>query len=129
MPPKRQQGLSSNSSLADLFSKLSLAASSNDYDRVLEIADQVLKSSPTDTRAAKEKITALIKLDRYKEALTFLTEATFLKDDETVLERGFCLYKEGKCAEAEEVLKTTSGRAVEHIRGQNVALSTLRSIC
>lgn len=123
MPPKRQQEVSTNSSLAELFSNLSLAASSNDYDKVLEIADQVLKSSPLDSLAAKEKITALIKLDRYKEALAFLTESTFLKDEETLLERGFCLYKVGKCAEAEEVLKTASGRTADHIRAQNVAPS------
>jgi predicted Zn-dependent protease len=123
MPAKRKHEVSStssNASLADLFSKLSLAASSNDYDRVLDLADQLLKSSPADSRAAKEKITALIKLDRYKEALTFLAESTFLTDQETVLERGFCLYKVGKCVEAAEVLKTASGRAADHIRAQNV---------
>src|SRR5437762_13640218 len=126
MPPKRKHEVSSAtpaSSLSDLFVKLSLAASENDYDKVLDLADQLLKSSPTDSRAAKQKVTALIKLDRYKEALTFLDKSTFLRDEETVLERGFCLYKFGKCVEAEEILKTMTGRAAEHIRAQNVSLS------
>ena len=130
MPSKRKHEVSSTSSnvtLAELFSKLSLAVSSNDYDKVLEIADQVLKSSPTDPHAAKEKITALIKLDQYKEALTFLTESTFLKDDDTVLERGFCLYKVGKCIEADKVLETASGRTADHIRAQNVFPLHIRS--
>lgn len=126
MPPKRKLEVSSAMpapGLSDLFAKLSLAASENDYDRVLDLADELLKSSPTNSRAAKQKLTALIKLDRYKEALAFLDNSTCLKNEETVLERGFCLYKVGKCVEAEEVLKTTTGRAVEHIRAQNVSLS------
>ena len=127
MPAKRKQEASSSSSasLPELFSRLSLAVSSNDYDKVLDLAGQVLKSSPTDSRAAKEKITALIKLDRYKDALTFITESKFLNDKEIVLESAFCLYKTGKCAEAEELLKTASGRAADHIRAQNVSLLIL----
>ena len=123
MPPKRTSDGSSslsNVSLSELFSRLSLAASSNDFERVLAISNEMLKSSPNDSRAARQKIIALIKLDKYKDALAFLDECTFLNKNDTVLERGFCLYKLGKGSEAEKVLEEGSGRAVQHVRAQNV---------
>lgn len=94
--------------------------SSNDYDQVLQIANDVLKSSPNDTRAARQKIIALIKLDKYKDALSYLEESEFLKAEDTILERGFCLYKLGRGEEAQKVLEAGSGRALDHIRAQNV---------
>jgi signal recognition particle subunit SRP72 len=127
MPTKRKSNGSSvvsNNTLSELFSRLTLAASTNDYDRVLSISNEVLKSSPTDSRAAKQKIIALIKLDKYREALTFLGECSFLRKEDTLLEKGFCLYKLGQGAEAEKVLEEGAGRGVLHIRAQNVSLSS-----
>jgi signal recognition particle subunit SRP72 len=123
MPAKRKSDSSSsfsNTSLSELLSRLTLAASSNDFERVVAISNEVLKSSPNDSRAARQKIIALIKLDEYKDALAFLDECTFLNKNDTILERGFCLYKLGKGSEAEEVLKEGSGRAIQHVRAQNV---------
>src|SRR6266496_3976057 len=123
MPPKRKSDGSSsmsNASLSELFSRLTLAASSNDFERVLAISNEMLESSSNDTRAAKQKIIALIKLDKYKDALDFLNECTFLNEKDTILERGFCLYKLGKGNEAKQVLEEGSGRAVQHVRTQNV---------
>jgi hypothetical protein len=123
MPAKRKsEGSSSvsNTSLSELFSRLTLAASSNDFERVLAISNEMLKSSPNDSRAARRKVIALIKLDKYKDALSFLDECTFLNKNDTVLERGFCLYKLGNGIEAQKVLEEGSGRAVQHVRAQNV---------
>lgn len=117
-----------NASLLDLFSRLSLAASSNDFENVLAISDDILKSSPADSNAAKQKLVALIKLDKYKDALSFLDKCTFLNSKETVLERGFCLYKLGQGNEAETVLREGSGRAVQHVRAQNVCSLSHRSL-
>jgi hypothetical protein len=125
MPPKQRSqtsSLASNVNLSELLSRLSLAASSNDFDRLLQVSNDVLKSSSTNALAAKQKILALIKLDKYKDALTFLEESTFLDRKEIVLEHGFCLYKLGRGIEAEKVLEQGSGRAVEHIQAQNVFL-------
>ena len=110
----------SNSMISELFSKLSLAASSNNYDQVLAISNDVLKTSPTDKRAVKQKTIALIKLDEYKKALAFLDECSFLKPADMILERGFCLYKLGRGEEAEIVLREGTGRGVLHARAQNV---------
>jgi hypothetical protein len=126
MAPKRKSDgstvSSSGVSLSELFSRLKIAASSNDFETVLQIADDVLKTSPTDSRAAKEKIVALIKLDKYKETLSFMDECSFLSPRDTVLERGFALYKLGKGAEAQKVLESGSGRAIQHVKAQNVCL-------
>jgi tetratricopeptide (TPR) repeat protein len=123
MPPKKksdESGALSNASLSDLFSRLTLAASTNDFEQALEISNQLLKASPNDSRAAKQKIIALIKLDKYKDALAFLEECTFLNKKETILEKGFCLYKLGKGNEAQKVLEEGTGRAIQHVRAQNV---------
>jgi tetratricopeptide (TPR) repeat protein len=123
MPPKQRSEKSSlvpNVSLSELLSRLSLAASSNDYDRLLQVSNDLLKSSPNNVLAAKQKVIALIKLDKYKDALAFLEESTSLDKNEYVLEHGFCLYKLGRGEEAEKVLEQGSGRAIEHVRAQNV---------
>lgn len=123
MAPKRKSDGSaviSNASLSDLFSRLTLAASSNDFERALEISNQLLKASPNDSRAAKQKIIALIKLDKYNDALAFLEECTFLNRKDTILEKGFCLYKLGKGSDAQKILEEGSGRAIQHVRAQNV---------
>jgi signal recognition particle subunit SRP72 len=125
MAPKRKAGGSSSYAtvdLSDLFSRLNLATSSEEFDRVVDISNEILKSSPRDVHAAKEKITALIKLDKYKDAYDFIQASTFLDNAATVLERGFCLYKLGKGAEAQKVLEGSLGRAAQHIKAQNVCL-------
>ena len=111
---------SSSASLGELFSRLSLAASSHDYEKVVTISDQVLASSPTNIKAAKQKLDALIRLDKYSDALIFLEKAPFVDTKEVILEKGYCLYKLGKGEDAEKVLEQGSGRAILHIRAQNV---------
>jgi len=126
MAPKRKSDgstvSSSGVSLSELLSRLKIASSSNDFETVLQIANDVLKTSPTDSRAAKEKIVALIKLDKYRETLSFLDECSFLNFRDTILERGFALYKLGKGAEAKKALEHGSGRAIQHVKAQNVCL-------
>ena len=118
-------GSSSAANLTELFSRLTLAASSNDYEKVVTISDQVLASSPGNIKAAKQKLNALIHLDKYSEALSFLEKSTFLDAKKVVLEKGFCLYKLGKGEEAEKILEQGSGRAILHIRAQNVSSSSV----
>ena len=122
MPSKKKSDgstVNSNASLSELFSRLSLAASSNDYDEALSISNALLKLLPTDPHATKLKVIALIKLDKYKEALAFLNESASLDPKDTILERGFCLYKLGKGSDAEKVLEG-SDRAILHVLAQNV---------
>ena len=120
MAPKRKLDGSMPGSLSQLFSRMTLAASSSDFARVLELANEALATSPTNLRAAKQKVVALIKLDRYKDALAFLDESAFLEPKDIALERGFCLYKMGKGHEAQRALEHGSGRAVQHVIAQNV---------
>lgn len=107
-------------SLSNLLSQLTLAAAEDDHEKAVTVATDVLSADPANAHAAKQKAIALIKLDKYKEALAFLDEATFLNAADVVLERGFCLYKLGRGKEAVEVLKGSSGRAVQHVLAQNV---------
>jgi tetratricopeptide (TPR) repeat protein len=119
LPSTRSSNVTT-ASLSNLLSQLTIAAAADDHEKAVKVATDVLSADPTNAHAAKQKALALIKLDKYKDALAFLDEATFLNSAEMVLERGFCLYKLGKGDEAIEVLKGNSGRAVQHVLAQNV---------
>jgi tetratricopeptide (TPR) repeat protein len=122
MAPKRKLdgSAATNSSLVQLFSQMKLAASQSDYSKILDISNEILKSSPTNSAAAKQKVIALIRIDKYKEVLAFLDKSSFLDDKDVALERGYALYKLGKGDEARQALEKGSGRAVMHVKAQNV---------
>jgi len=123
MAPKRKIDGSPAESLAQRLSRMSLAASAQDFSQVLHLANEALKSSPPNPQLMRDKVVALIKLDKYKDALSFLDESTtFLSAKDTALERGYCLYKLGKTDEAQKVLQQGSGRAVQHTLAQNVCI-------
>jgi tetratricopeptide (TPR) repeat protein len=124
MAPKRKldgSAAPSNPSLVQLFTQLKLAASKSDYAGIVEISNEVLKSNPTNSEAAKQKVVALIKMDKYKEALLFLNHSSFLDEKDIAFERGFVLYKLGKCEEARKALEKGSGRSIQHVKAQNVS--------
>jgi len=120
LPTSRSTTLSA-AALANMLSQLTIAAAMDDYEKAAKVATDVLAAEPTNVHAARQKAIALIKLDKYKDALAFLEQAaTFLNAPEVALERGYCLYKLGRDEEAFQVLKMGSGRAVQHVQAQNV---------
>jgi len=129
LPTSRSTSLSA-ATLANMLSQLTIAAAMDDYEKAVKVATDVLAAEPTNAHAARQKAIALIKLDKYKDALAFLDQAaTFLNAQEVVLERGYCLYKLGRGEEAIHVLKMGSGRAVQHVQAQNVRLLSLGACC
>ncbi|KAI9884718.1 MAG: Signal recognition particle core component [Watsoniomyces obsoletus] len=105
----------------DNLIKLLRRVTLDDHNEVLQSAEAVLKTSKDDIQAQHIKIVALLKLDRYSEALEFL-ESTKNQDLEqrARLERAYGLYKLGKWAEARHIASQTddAGRGLKHVEAQ-----------
>ncbi|KAF2720817.1 hypothetical protein K431DRAFT_285510 [Polychaeton citri CBS 116435] len=92
----------------------------NDHEEVLKSANAVLKSSKSDISAQQAKVVALLKLDRYEDAVrTFETSGGQLKK-QAQLEYAYALYKTGKAQEAADTIGATSiqDRGSAHLEAQ-----------
>ncbi|KAK9322370.1 hypothetical protein V1517DRAFT_323597 [Lipomyces orientalis] len=90
-------------SLQELLEKLTVHALNDEHTFVLDLANKLLRQDPTDIKAKKAKLVALIKLDQYSEALTVFGDDE-LKPNELALERAYCLYRLGKLELANDLL-------------------------
>ncbi|KAJ5835991.1 hypothetical protein N7447_002017 [Penicillium robsamsonii] len=102
-------------SLASLLQRASI----DDHEEVLQSCNAVLAKSKSDLQAQHMKVVALLKLDRYEEALkTFQAGGDALKQS-AGLEYAYASYKCGKLEEAAEALtRTASGRGASHLEAQ-----------
>ncbi|KAJ5432080.1 Tetratricopeptide-like helical [Penicillium cf. griseofulvum] len=102
-------------SLASLLQRASI----DDHEEVLQSCNAVLTKSKSDLQAQHMKVVALLKLDRYEEALkTFQAGGDALKQ-RAGLEYAYASYKCGKLEEATEALtRTASGRGASHLEAQ-----------
>lgn len=113
----------SPASLAVLLQNVSI---DEDDEQILKHANNVLKKTKSDQSALRAKLVALIKLDRYNDALRLL-EGDDSKNviENTELEHAYCLYKVGRINEASELAhKGTAGekrkRGLQHVEAQSV---------
>jgi signal recognition particle subunit SRP72 len=104
-------------SLASLLQRASI----DDHEEVLQSCNAVLTKSKSDLQAQHMKVVALLKLDRYDEALrTFEAGGDALKKS-AGLEYAYASYKCGKLEQATEaVTRTASGRGADHLEAQVV---------
>ncbi|KAJ5417569.1 uncharacterized protein N7487_001119 [Penicillium crustosum] len=102
-------------SLASLLQRASI----DDHEEVLQSCNAVLAKSKSDLQAQHMKVVALLKLDRYEEALkTFQAGGDALKQSAS-LEYAYASYKCGKLEEATEALtRTASGCGASHLEAQ-----------
>ncbi|KAI9826378.1 MAG: Signal recognition particle core component [Thelocarpon impressellum] len=108
-------GLSSGQSLASLLRQTSL----DDHEEVLKAANAALRKSKDDVEAQHVKAVALLKLDRYEDALGVLEGSGEKLRAKARLERAYALYKVGKFSEAEEVAADAKGaRGPQHVEAQ-----------
>ncbi|CAN1152927.1 Signal recognition particle subunit SRP72 [Linum perenne] len=98
--------------IEDLFTKLNshIEGSSDpnieqsELEKAVKVANQVLSIAPGDEDALRCKVVALIKNDRYDDALSTIHSARKLQFD-FYFEEAYCLYKQNKLDEALELLK------------------------
>ena len=104
-------------SLASLLQRASI----DDHEEVIQSCNAVLAKSKSDLKAQHIKVVALLKLDRYHEALkTFEAGGDTLKKA-AGLEYAYASYKCGNLEEATKaVTSVAAGRGASHLEAQVV---------
>ncbi|KAG9246986.1 hypothetical protein BJ878DRAFT_455201 [Calycina marina] len=88
-----------------------------DHEEVLKAANAVLKTSKT-PEAYQTRVVALLKLDRFDDALRALDDGGNKLAERCVLEKAYALYKTGKLEEAEGLVEGREGRGLKHVAAQ-----------
>lgn len=96
------------------------ASSIDDHEEVLKAANAAIKASRTDFAALHTRVVALLKLDRFDDAIRTVSEGGVKLEAKCVLEKAYALYKTGRLDEATTVL-TSAGlenRGFSHVAAQ-----------
>ncbi|KHO00911.1 signal recognition particle protein [Metarhizium album ARSEF 1941] len=96
------------------------AATIDDHDEVLKAANAALKANRTDELAQHTRVVALLKLDRFSDALRAISEGGIKLEASCVLETAYALYKLGKLDEATSLLVSVGiqKRSLSHLAAQ-----------
>lgn len=89
-----------------------------DHEEVLRAADAALKSSKGDLGTQHFKLTALLKLDRFDDAIKVLESGGDKLKNQARLEWAYALYKSGNPGKAAEVAKEGAERGYRHVEAQ-----------
>ncbi|KAK0258701.1 hypothetical protein B0A54_14059 [Friedmanniomyces endolithicus] len=108
---------SSSSSLPALTSLLQ-QAHIEDHDEILKAANTALKHSKGDLDAQHVKIVALLKLDRFDDAIHAFNGGGDKLKERARLEYAYTLYKTGNPSEAADVAQLGDDRGYKHIAAQ-----------
>jgi len=107
------------------LAKLLGASSIDDHGEVLKAANAAIKASKgADLNAQHTRIVALLKLDRFDDALRAIADAGSALESKISLEKAYALYKTGQHDEAGKVLKAADAgspiqsRASRHLSAQ-----------
>lgn len=103
-----------SSSLASLLKQTHL----DDHEEVLKQANAALKHSKGDLDAQHVKVVALLKLDRFEDALTALDAGGQKLKERATLEHAYALYKSGRPTDAAELAQKNSQRGSQHVEAQ-----------
>jgi signal recognition particle subunit SRP72 len=108
---------SSLTSLSSLLQRSNL----DDDEEVLNACNAALKKSKTDLEAQRVKVIALLKLDRFDDALRVLQDGGHNLQDRTRLEFAYAQYKSGNLEEAAELAsQIPTQRGARHVEAQAV---------
>lgn len=107
---------STGNSLAALLSQTHL----DDHEEILKAANNHLSKSKNDLEGQHVRIVALLKLDRFDDALRQFESGGDKLKKQAALEYAYALYKTGKLADAEKVAAEAANdeRGVQHVLAQ-----------
>ncbi|KAH6603340.1 signal recognition particle subunit srp72 [Trichoderma cornu-damae] len=96
------------------------AADIEDHEQVLDAANAAIKADDNDHVAKHTKVVALLKLDRFDDALRVIGGGGIKLQATCVLEQAYALYKTGKLEEASDLLEATGleKRSLCHVAAQ-----------
>ncbi|KAI3318224.1 hypothetical protein HD806DRAFT_322384 [Xylariaceae sp. AK1471] len=108
---------------AATLASLLRASTIQDHDEVLKLANAAIKASKNNIDAHHTRVVALLKLDRFDDALRAIVEGGHALESRCILEKTYALYKSGQLQEARETAeKAPSTQAVSrpfrHLRAQ-----------
>lgn len=103
-----------HSTLVSLLQKASI----DDHEEILKASNAVLKLSKGDIEALHIRVVALLKLDRFEDALRALDDGGDRLADKCALEKAYALYKTGQLAEAARVASSSNERGLKHVAAQ-----------
>ncbi|KAG4442528.1 hypothetical protein IFR05_002028 [Cadophora sp. M221] len=89
-----------------------------DHEEVLKAVNAVLKTSKNNPDALHTRVVALLKLDRFDDALRALDDGGDKLAERCVLEKSYALYKTGQLAEAEKLAQGAKKRGLKHVAAQ-----------
>ena len=119
------QATSMSSSAKSLSSLLLQQSSIDDHEEILKACNTALKTSKNDPELLHVRFVALLKLDRYEDALKAIEESGDKLKDRAKIERAYALYKNGQLEEAKALAQTvTQSRGAKHVEAQAVGCFT-----
>ena len=93
----------------------------DDHEDVLKACNTALKTSRNDPQLLHVRLVALLKLDRYDDALRLLDESGDRLKERAKVERAYALYKTGNLEEAKSLANgIVENRGAMHIEAQAV---------
>ena len=94
-----------------------------DHEEVLKACNATLKQSKQDLDTQHVKVVALLKLDRFDDAVHVLEEGGDKLKQKAQLEHAYALYKLGKLGEARDLAtRVTNERGARHVEAQAVCI-------
>ena len=94
-----------------------------DHEEVLKACNATLKQSKGDVDTQHVRVVALLKLDRFDDAIHVLEEGGDKLKQKAQLEHAYALYKLGKLDEARNLAnRVTSERGARHVEAQAVRI-------
>lgn len=110
--------------VAQSLSSLLQRATIDDHEEVLQSCNEALAKSKSDLHAQHIKIIALLKLDRYEDALRVLETGGDALKKRAGFEHAYALYKCSKLGEALQALtQAAASRGASHLEAQVVRQS------
>lgn len=101
-------------------------SSIDDHEEVIKACNAVLKKSRNDLDALHVKTVALLKLDRYEDAIRVVEEGGDALKERVPLEWSYAFYKVGKLEDAIKLATASgTGRGGKHVEAQVVRLKSL----
>lgn len=95
----------------------------DDHDEILKASNAALKESKHDIAHQHVKFVALLKLDRFDDALRVLEEGGDKLKTRAGVERAYALYKVGELDEAKNIAKSIAeDRGARHVEAQAVRI-------
>lgn len=109
------------------LSALLQQSSIEDHDEVIKACNATLKKSKNDLEAQHVKAVALLKQDRFDDAIRVFEDSGDALKQRASLEWAYALYKTGKLEEAIEAAAASDrGRGARHLEAQAVRIPYLK---